>query len=348
MQSDEDFQNDSPPIESGAPAVEATISPDNSGDSKGEQPKETLYDAIQEVVKATSVDGEDALEGKEEPPTSEDAEETGKAEEPEEARDETDEEIAADKDDVSPKAGKRIRRLLKDRTELRNEVAHLRAPAEIGSQLENFTKTHDLSGDDVVNALHIAATLRRGDMRAFYEMVSPYVRHAQEYLGVVLPDDLQSLVHQGQMSENVAREFAKTRFDQQRVQIENQRMNDLGQRYVTQEVQGNVARAVSDFENQLAASDPDYKGKKAGFVQREAYAILQEQYGGQVKSIEEAISVVKAAYNNVNSQLKKMAPAPKATARTPSGSLSQTPATRTAPKSLMEAVVAGLHSSRAG
>ncbi len=354
VQSDEDFQNDGPPTESVAPADTAPSSPEPSGETKGDKP-ETLFDAIQEVVKTTNVDDEKkGKEGAEDDPASEKAEEDGQAEEQEETKDEADEDLSDEKEekapeDVSPKARKQIRRLLKDRLELRNEVATLKPSAEIGTQLQTFAQSHDLSSDDIVNALHIAATLRRGDYKSFYDMVGPFVRHAQEYLGVVLPEDLRQAVEQRQMTEQAAREFAKTRFDHQRAMIENQRMNDMGRTYVTREVQGTVARAVSSFENQLAANDPDYKARKAGFVQREAAAILQEQYGGTVTSVDDALAIVKRAYDNVNAQLRKITPAPKATARSPGATNSQTPASRPAPKSLMEAVMAGINTGpRAG
>lgn len=352
MQSDTEIQNEAPPIESVAPTNEGlTSSPTGAGESKGES-KETLLDAVLEVVKPTREDGEESdAADKEEAPASEDAEGEGQAEQ-DETKEGTEEEASEDEEDkapqeASPQARKKINKLLRQRRELRNELSTLKPDAEIGTQLQSFAQTHDLSSDDVINALHIAATLRRGDMQTFYGMMSPYIRHAQEYLGIVLPQDLQQMVEQQQMTPAAAREFAKTRFDHQRVQTENQRMNEMGRQYAVQEAQGSVQRAVSNFESQLMASDPDYKGKKAGFVQREAKAILDEQFGGQVQSVEQALTIVRTAYDNVNSQLRKLAPPPKATARTPGATNSQTPSSRPAPKSLMEAVMAGLHSNGA-
>ena len=177
-------------------------------------------------------------------------------------------------------------------------------------------------------------------------MMSPYVRHAQEYLGVVLPEDLQAAVQQGQMNEDIARQYARTRFDQQRMMIEREQMGQLSQQYLTNEIAGNVQRTVASYEEQLAASDPDYKAK-AGFVQRAAGAILRER-GGTISSPEEAIAIVREAYSEVNNHFRKLSQPPRATPRTPGSTNSQTPAARAAPKNMMEAALAGLGRARAG
>ena len=39
--------------------------------------------------------------------------------------------------------------------------------------------------------LDLAAAMRRGDFRTFLEGVTPYVKLAQESLGIQLPSDLQ-------------------------------------------------------------------------------------------------------------------------------------------------------------
>lgn len=336
--------------ESAAPAPDPVSSTEASSSGNTGEPKSSLLDAVLEVVKPTSEDGETVEPEAEKPeaPTSEQPEEEDQAGQADKEKSEkTAEEIdEKEKEGLSAPIRKRVDRLLKDRRELRREVENLKPVADIGAELQNFAVQHQLSSDDVVNALHIAATLRRGDYKTFYEMLSPYVRHAQEYLGVVLPDDLAAAVHQGQITEDYARQYARSRFDQQRTQIENQRMGELGQEYFVRQVQGNVQRAVYDFENQLSARDPDYKAK-AGLVQRAAGAILRER-GGSISSPEEAVSVVKQAYDEVNAHVRKFAAQPRATHPSPSGTNSQTPSARISPKNLMEAAMQGLAKSRAG
>ncbi len=347
MQNDAEIQNDGPPTESVAPADTASSStPAPAGDSSGGESKETLLDAVLQAVKPATEDGDEKSDDKEGAPTSENAEGEDQAKENEEPKEDTegDQDEEAPSTDVPEKTRKKINSLLRQRRELRDEVSTLKPTAEIGTQLQEFAVSHDLSSDDVVNALHIAATLRRGDYKAFYEMVSPFVRHAQEYIGVVLPNDLQQMVEQQQITPEAAREFARTRFDQQRMQVENSRMQEMGQRYFTQEAQADVQRAVADFENRLAANDPDYKAK-AGLLQRTARALLAEN-GGTVTNKQEAIAIVKAAYDEVNAHFRKFSAPKRATAPTPGSTQAQSPAARPQPKSLMEAVVAGLNRPR--
>jgi hypothetical protein len=350
VQSD-DINSDTSPAESVSPATEASTSTETSvSESKGENSKESLLEAVLQVVPATNEEMvEDSAEEDAPPASEEKPEESDQAEAEDDKKDETDE-SSEDDEQAPPEASaavrKKVNKLLKQRRELRNEVTQLKPAAEIGAQLTNFATSHQLGSDDVINALHIAATLRRGDYKSFYDMVAPYVRHAQEYLGVVLPQDLQQMVEQQQMTEYAAREYARTRFDQQRTQIENQRMQEYSKQYVTGEVRGYVARAVSDFESQLAVRDPDYKAK-AGFVEREARALLHER-GGSISTPQEAIDIVNTAYATVNAQFRKFAQPARATAPSPGGANKQTPSARPAPKTMMEAALMGLQKTRAG
>ena len=349
MQED-NLSNDAAPVESAAPAPAAVETPAPSTETSApESSKQTMLDAVLEVVQPTSEDG-DTVEGTEKPEEPAEASPTEDAEEKEQAEEQTGEENDQEEEraaeEFSPKARRQINRLLRQRKELRSEMEQLKPVAEIGNQLQHFAVQHQLGSDDVINALHIAATLRRGDYKTFYDMMSPYVRHAQEYLGVVLPEDLQYAVQQGQMNEDIARQYARTRFDQQRMQIEREQLGQMSQQYLTNEIAGTVQRAVSSYEDQLAASDPDYKAK-AGFVQRAAGAILREK-GGTISSPEEAIAIVRDAYKEVNDHFRKISQPPRATPRTPGSTNSQTPAARAAPKNMMEAALAGLGRARAG
>ena len=263
---------------------------------------------------------------------------------------EDDSESRADDDepaspDLPAATRKKVNKLLKERRELRAELSQLKPTAEIGSELETFAKTNDLSGDDVAHGLQIMAMLRRGDHQAFYQAVAPYVRTAQEVLGVVLPKDLQTQVQQGQMSEAVARDYARQRIQGQRAEIELQNQAVATQRLQRQAVQGDVQRAVSNFETRLSASDPDYRAK-APVVRRVAQGMLLER-GNSISSVQEALEISRAAYDEVNKQLRTFQPTPRATHPSPNGA-SQTPSARATPKTLMEAALQGLDNARRG
>jgi hypothetical protein len=251
-------------------------------------------------------------------------------------------------DNASPLLKKKISKLLKDRHELREQVRQyesMRPSAEIGHQLQSFAKEHDLSADDVGTVMQIAALLRHGDYEAFYRVISPYVRTAQEYLGVTLPNDLRERVQQGHMTEQAAREFARVRMDKQRV--EQTRETEQAQ-FATQSLastQDQVTRSVSAYEQRLAAADPDYKAKAAS-VRRMAQAMLFEK-GGTITSVDEALAITKAAYDEVNATIRRQQPAPRATGHIPNGNGS-TRSAQPEPKSMMEAALQGLSKYRNG
>lgn len=334
------------PAESQGQAAEAPVSSEAVSTTEVQpdsQSKETLLDAVLKVVPPTPE--EDVLAKKPDDqapePTSED-----KADKP------SDEEDDGKQDDdetvppeAAPAARKKINRLLRQRRELRDEVAQLRPQAQIGTEVHTFAEVNDLSGDDIAMALGMAAAIRHGDYQRFYETMAPYVRRAQEELGLVLPPDLDERVQQGQMTPQAALDFARTRFQQQRADVRATRSEQVRETQHVQSLQSEITRAVTSMEERFAASDPDYKAK-AETVRRTAQAMLFEK-GGRVASVQEALDITKAAYDETNKRLRQFRPALRPTNPQPNGH-AQTPSTRVAPKTLMEAAIQGLERSRAG
>jgi hypothetical protein len=247
--------------------------------------------------------------------------------------------------ELAPPARKRINKLLKQRREMRQTITELEGPAQIGRELESFAKASNLAGDEIAAVLKIGALYKAGDFAGFYQAVSKAVRNAQEYLGVVLPPDLQGKVKQGQMTEVAAREFARQRFDGQIASAARQEAEAHAARVSYEQAQGNVHRAVSNFELRLAANDPDYKAKQPA-VKRMAQAMLFDR-GGFIHNDQEAVEITRLAYDEVNKQIRSFQPRPASTPARPNGS-TQAPSTRTAPKTIMEAALIGLEQSRRG
>jgi hypothetical protein len=303
-----------------------------------------MLDAVLKVVPAN--DGPDVLakpEDKASPETPPEKPEDGA-----EAAADGDDDNEPLPDNASPLLKKKITKLLKDRHELRAQVRELetmKPAAEIGTQLHNFAVEHDLSGDDVSTVMQIAAMLRHGDYEAFYRAISPFVRTAQEYLGVVLPEDLRERVTRGHMTEEAAREFARTRMDKQRVELTHKTEQAQHATQALQSTQDDVARSVTAYEQRLAAADPDYKAKAAS-VRRIAQAMLFEK-GGTIASVQEALTITKAAYDEVNATIRRQQPAPRPTSTVPNGNGS-TRSARAEPTTLMEAALQGLARARNG
>jgi hypothetical protein len=340
-----DSSSAAPSQESGAvsstpsPSESSSASSDDTGQSKG-----SLLDAVLKVVPASTEP--DVLA---KPTPTDTAVSPDTASPTDQAPSETEDAETAEDDDAppppetAPAARRKINKLLKQRRELRGQVSAMERPAEIGSQIQAFVSQNNLSDEEFSNTLRMAALLKSGDYRGFYEAVAPYVRSAQEYLGVVLPRDLNERVRAGHLTEGAARDFARQRYDMERANFERSSLEQAQSRQQVEYVKNDVQRAVSNLENRIAASDPDYKAK-APAVRRAAQALLYER-GGQISHVNEALEITQAAYNEVNKHFRSMQPRPTATNPHANGA-SQSPSARAAPKTLMEAALQGLETAR--
>lgn len=325
------------PSSTPSPASEPT-----PGSTSEDSSKQSMLDAVLKVVPATNETDVLAEQTGDSETTDEDQPADGQAE----ADPDDDKEPPAEA--ASPVIRKKISKLLKQRRELRQQVeqlATLRRPAEVGQQLENYAVANDLSAEDITGILQIAAHLRHGDYAEFYKAVAPYVRTAQEYLGHAIPKDLRERVQKGEMTEATAKEFARTRMDMQRGEIQRETAEEASARNNFVATQNRVETSVAALESRMAASDPDYKAKQ-GAVRRTAQAMLFER-GGTIASVEEALEITKAAYAEVNATIRKQRPNPTPTSKIPNGNGS-THTVRAEPKTLMEAALQGLANSRNG
>src|SRR4029077_12693959 len=123
--------------------------------------------------------------GSSEPPGPLADDQAGKTQpETEEDDSQTDEELLS-QEQLSARVRKKVKTLLKQRGELRDQVAQLVPDANVGNKLSSFARDNDLSPDDIVMGMNAMASIRRGDYAAFYRQIAPYVRKAQEVLGLV-------------------------------------------------------------------------------------------------------------------------------------------------------------------
>lgn len=201
-------------------------------------------------------------------------------------------------DDIPPEelaayragAKRRVDKLLKQRTDLRAELVgkngeldqlKARMPqAEAAASVQKYLRDNDIGKEDFMLTLELAAAMRRGDFKAFYEGVQPYMRLAEEYLGIQLPGDLQQRVAEGQMTTQAAAMFARERMD--RALAESQRYRQA-QMYDTQTqttaqrtLQTNVRDSVNAWEQATMQADADYVTKKP-LLQEVMWSVVRER-----------------------------------------------------------------------
>lgn len=257
--------------------------------------------------------------------------------------DPTEEELKA----LHPRSKARIEKLLSQRNGFRTELETLKPDADKWKQMHGYLTQHDLAAEDVNLLLGVGAALRRGDFKAFRDGVAPYLRLADEALGLALPDDLQAKVDAGELSQETAVQFSTTRFSnnrlQQTVQANNEAAEAARQAEAEARVNQAVTQSVTSWEQGVQARDPDY-AKKAPMVLRYSQALIAEL--GRPRTPEDAVALAQRAYAEVNATFAAARPAPVPTRRQPSGAQAVNGTARPEPASMMEAVMRGLEAAR--
>ena len=252
----------------------------------------------------------------------------------------------AEVDAFSPRTRKRIDEFRAQINGLKAQIGPLETQAKTTQALQSFLKEADIAKEDFGLVLDLAAAMRRGDYRTFLEGVAPYVKLAQESLGIQLPADLQAAVQGGHMTADAARYTAQVRAQQQlaasqltRVTTENTQRNYAE---TVRNFQSQVAGAVSNWETGVRKSDPDY-ARKEPVVRELLHAVVHER--GPPRSPAEAVEIAKLAYARANEMASRFVPNPRATHQVPS-SINRVNGARTEPKSLKEAIHFAIERSR--
>ena len=334
-----------------APSPGAGDTAPSPGADQGET-KESLLEAVQRAVPELRQGPEDADPGSGASPAQVAKDKAAGDDDPELPDEVTPEELAR----LSVSAKRRISKLNKQRQKLAGEVQRLKAiepSAQAADQVTKYLRDNDISRDDFLMTLELASAMRRGDFKTFYEGVRPYMKLAEEYLGVSLPPDLQQAVQQGQMTSQAAAMYSKERMDRAMAQTNAARQQMMFQQHrqmsATQQQQqqrevlaGQVRDTVNAWENRIMQSDPDYAAKKAA-VQNTMWAVVREQ--GVPQSPDHAVKIAEEALRRVNADFNRWAPQRRPTSRIPS-STGRTAGVTPEPKSLLDAVKQARESAR--
>lgn len=328
------------PASAPAPSTPADVTPSSgtdsqpspsSGDSRRSD-REELLSAVLKVVPtkpetpAIPTEGEPSVADQDKGPAGPDqvaAQDTGQEKPPVPETPSQDQDKNQDQDPseadlrkLRPETRRRFEKLLAQRNEARHELQTLQPELTAHRQLQGYLQQNQLAADDVNRLLGVGSALRRGDFQAFLNGVTPYVLVAQEALGIRVAPDLQKQVEDGTLSEDAAREFTRTRHQARRAEHE---LTMTRQQQSTDTLTRNVASirdAVDAWEADLRTRDPDY-AHKAVAVRRFSQALMQER--GLPATPQQAVALVKAAYDEASRELLRVRPQPQPTRRTPSG-----------------------------
>jgi hypothetical protein len=331
----------SAPAGNEAPAT-SDVSPGSSPESSGNEPstaesRKSLLDVVREAAPRREQPGQPMQGDLRGAPPAPGAQQPG-------------EELGpltqAEYDAYVPRTQKRIRQYQAEIRKLNEHIGPLESAAKTTTELQNFLRQSDIAKEDFGLVLDLAAAMRRGDFRTFLEGVGPYVKLAQESLGIQLPPDLAQAVQMGHMTQDAARYTAQVRGSQALAASQLQRVQtEASQReYVTQvrSFQNEVAGAVSQWEQQVKRTDPDY-ARKEPVVRELLHAVVHER--GPPRSPAEAVEIARQAYERANQMASRFVPAPRSTHQNPS-SINRVNGARAEPRSLKEAVHLALERSR--
>jgi len=293
-------------------------------DVKAEPEKETTDPTAKVEAKV-----ETKVETKGEAPG--DAESEAKATPDGEDADPTDAEMA----EYPNRTQKRIKTLLAQRDEARGAATTAQQAADYSKPITEFMHKNDIPMEDMDIVLGLTAQLRQGNFSGFLEGIQPYIDLAMQYTGQVLPEDLQTQVNQGYVSQEVASELASRRAQGAWQEQANQRNQQQQREQTVNAVADTIKMAVTNWETQIRQTDPDYS-LKADLVQRNSRALIQQN--GPPQTPEVALAYAKKAYEDANQQIARFQPKPKATQLSPN-SVHQASTTPVAePSSMLEAV----------
>lgn len=307
-------------------AATSTAGDDNApGSSTGQdEDNETMLDAINKAVEDS---GSKDIDDPDSDTSDDDADSDGDDNSDEEAKagadaDKTDDKSESDKDgDEEEDQGddvaegqkipyQRFKKVIDQRNGYKEQLSEISQQAETYKQgydqyqaIEGFMQQNRLSKEDVAEALHISA-LMSSDPAEAARLLAPKMQQLQQFTGEVLPQDLQDKVDTGELDEQTARDYARTRNENRFMQMQqaNQQRESAQQAQARQQrqVQQEMAQAANAAQQSLMQSDPDFRTKAPMVRDRLQVLIAQER----PSTAKQATDLVNRAHREVTKALR--------------------------------------------
>lgn len=191
-----------------------------------------------------------------------------------------------------------------ERDKVLKELETYKPQAEQFTKIDGFLKENSVSSEDAGQALKLVA-LSRSNPREFARVISDMAKQWSGYVGEVLPDDLQTQVNEGLISEDLAKQYAKTRAD---ANISNQKLESekaIRQTYEANEQQRQRETLLNSWIDQATKIDPNLN-EKMNFISSRMMEITSVE--GYPKNQNEVWDRLNRAYTEVNESLKKFQP----------------------------------------
>jgi hypothetical protein len=301
--------------------------------STPEKPAETLLDRVKTTL--------DKMHGAS--PAPETPSGTAEADPTKVAKPEDEDGLPADESKtLHPKTKERFGKLTSELKAAKTKLEELEPKAQKFGKIETFISNAGLSPQDVGGALQVAALLR-SDPRAARERLQPIMAELDRMLGETLPAELQARVDQGLLTTEDAKALNRASADanlarRQATEL-TQRQQQEAQSRQQQTAIDSTLNAITTWEKQKAASDPDWHQKQPEISELVELAIerktreLQRPYW---PTPEEAVKLSEDALAKVGERYKRFVPKPKAI--DPPVNAGASPRSTAAPKNTMDII----------
>lgn len=204
----------------------------------------------------------------------------------------------------------RWKSLTKERDDLAKERDGLKGDAAEYRTISTFMDKNGVTHSQVVDALHLLALLN-SDPAKGREAMAKSLADLDARIGETLPDDLKTAVEKGEITEDRAKELSKARAgktlaDEREAARIEQEEADKAARDQASHVAG-MQTAVKSWAAVTAKTDRDF-AKKTDLIKERVGEILRAR-GKMLQSAEDAVTVTRTAYEDVNRRINSFVPA---------------------------------------
>lgn len=332
---------ESSPGSESAPDVNADKAPAESSPAKDEDRK-SLLDVVKSALDVKSIEDEDAPNvpaTKADPsPAEGDKSKPGSDSKPEGKEDVSDDALLAAlekfKGDVPLNKIERFREVLNENKTLKGNVERYREMDTTLASIGRDALKMGMSQQDMADLIAWPRLLA-SDPKVAVERLQEFAAMWQEKVGHSLPADLKQKVDEGTLDEALAKEVAQLRagsaLDKTRHAAETQEREQTAAQQRHQE----ITASVNAYQDELKRTDPDYTPEKHEMVVDALTALVTRN--GVPKTVADARTMAKAAYDSVSKRLSAFKPQPRAVASPNVGRRLNKPA-ESQPKTMREAI----------
>lgn len=210
----------------------------------------------------------------------------------------------------------KLKGLYRERTEevkaLSSKLEQADTEAGYYRQFVGFLDENRISQEEANQLFNIGALMKNDPVKAL-EALTPYYNDLLHITGNILPPDLQQQVKQGYITKDKALELSRLRASGETERaIRTERQTYQQQRDTERQRNEQVATmqgAISDWERNWSASDPDYAKKKDRVLDRVELLLVRASKNGTLpKTNDEAVKLANQAKSEVEADLRKMIP----------------------------------------